>query len=213
YVVFRQRLGDDTSCLTLAELGSLGRNLGFRLVPVKMSVADLANAGVPVIVHFEEVGIDSGRFQLFLGMARSEAMVALIDGSHVTRVQMSGEEFRRRWTGYGLIAQPSTGRDKWGRRCALALVICATGLCLAYRAGALGQRQAPPAPRAPQGQRGEARCRAEHHARTGGYDEDRDAPHVGLDHGRWESRTDPPNASGGSGHGTARPSQRGAGPL
>ena len=85
---------------------------------------------MPAIVYFEESGIASGRFLLFLAIANDEARVALIDGSYVTRVQMSGEEFRRRWAGYALIAR-STSTWRMGVH-AIATTMVAGGVAFCF---------------------------------------------------------------------------------
>jgi Peptidase C39 family len=129
YEDFRKQLPDDPRSWSLQSLANQGRKLGFRLVPVKLTVSELAKAGAPVIVHFEEEGIGSGRFHLLLWM--DNTWVALIDGSYVTHAEMSRDQFRRNWTGYALIAHPPTPWSLWVRRGAAVLVLASAGIWLA----------------------------------------------------------------------------------
>jgi hypothetical protein len=140
YEAFRAKVPEAPRSLSLASLGDLGGKLGFRLVPVQMTMSELANAGTPVLVHFEEAGFGSGRFLLFLGTDRTGSTVALIDGSHVTRVEMSRDQFRRKWTGYALIQRASTPRRSWVRRGAAALVLAGLAVCLIRRARSPARR-------------------------------------------------------------------------
>lgn len=131
YEAYRGQLPDEPQSLSLESLANLGRKLGFRLVPVKMTVSELAKVGAPVIVHFEESGIGNGRFLLFLGMDKTETSVALIEGAYALREEMARDEFRRKWTSYALIARPAIAWKQWVRRCAAALVVCCVGLWVA----------------------------------------------------------------------------------
>ncbi len=128
YEAFREQLPDEPRFLSLESLADLGRKLGFRLVPVKMTVSELVKAKLPVIVHFEESGIGSGRFLLFLGM--DETRVDVIDGSYVTFEQMSCSRFRRNWSGYALVGQPPFDWQVWLRRCAAVLAIAGIAIRL-----------------------------------------------------------------------------------
>ena len=127
YDVFREQLPADPSSVTLKEMAAIGRRLGFRPTPVKMTVSELVSARLPVILHFESHGVTSGQFMLFLWMYDDDTKVTLIDGVHVTFREMSRDEFRRSWTGYALIVRPPVD---WGGRIrrGAATLLCA-GLC------------------------------------------------------------------------------------
>lgn len=124
YETFRSQVPDEGQSLSFESLANLGGKLGFQLVPAKKTVSELAKEKTPCIVHFEESGIGSGRFLLFLGINKAETKIDLIDGTYVTRVEMLCDDFRRKWTGYALIVRPSTAGSLWVPRCAAALVAC-----------------------------------------------------------------------------------------
>jgi hypothetical protein len=88
---------------TLASLAQAARRLGYCLVPVKMTAAEVFDLRFPTIIHFEEKGIDNGRFHLLLGSTAT--MVHLVGGEFITRyrLRMSKDRFRRGWTGYALV--------------------------------------------------------------------------------------------------------------
>jgi hypothetical protein len=135
YEKFREQVPDEASSLSLESMANLGQKLGFRLVAVKMSLSDLAKAGVPVIVHFEEAGIGKGRFLVFLAMTETGTAVSLIDGANIWRMQMPRDEFRRKWTGYALIPRAGIDWELWARRGAATLVVLGAGAWLAVRVG------------------------------------------------------------------------------
>jgi hypothetical protein len=91
---------------TLARLAQAARRLGFDLVPVKLTTAELFDLRFPTIILFEGLGIDSGRFHLLLGSSAS--MVYMVDGAHITRYRllMSKDQFLRGWTGFALVPGP-----------------------------------------------------------------------------------------------------------
>jgi len=139
YAAFREQLPDEPRSLSLVSLANLSRELGFRLMPVKMTVSELAQARTPVIVHFEESEIGSGRFLLFLGMGKSETTVVLIDGAYLTFAEMPRDQFRRKWTGYALIARPFLAWKLWMRRSVTVLLVGGVGIWLARRPRNLAQ--------------------------------------------------------------------------
>jgi len=135
YERFSEELPAAKESVNLATLTQVGRKLGFRMAPVKMNVTELVDAGAPVIVYFEKGGIGRGQFHLFLGIDQTDTQVALINGAYVKREWMSRDQFRRGWTGYGLIARPGIDWELWTRRGATALVVFGAGVWLALRAG------------------------------------------------------------------------------
>jgi Peptidase C39 family len=135
YEVFREQLPADPSSMSLDSMARVGQKMGFRLVPVKISLSDLAKAGAPVIVHFEQEGIGKGQFLLFLAMTESEYAFSVIEGRYIWRTQMPRDEFRRKWTGYALIPRPRIDWELWIRRGAAALVVLGAGAWLALRVG------------------------------------------------------------------------------
>lgn len=93
---------------TLASLVQAAGRVGYHLVPVKMTAAEVFDLRFPAIIHFEEKGVDNGRFHLLLGSTAT--MVHLVNGEFITRyrLRMSKDRFRRGWTGYALVpASPS----------------------------------------------------------------------------------------------------------
>jgi ABC-type bacteriocin/lantibiotic exporter with double-glycine peptidase domain len=122
------RLLNETQSLSLKSMANIGQKLGFRIMPVKMTIAELAKTKAPVIVHFEESGVGSGRFLLFLGM--DETRIDAFDGSYVTFMQISCDRFRRNWSGYALVARPPFDWQVWLRRCATILVIAGIAVWL-----------------------------------------------------------------------------------
>jgi hypothetical protein len=139
YETFRQKVRGEPRSFNLKSLAELGRELGFRLTPVTTSVSELAQAGMPAIVHLEEHGSGTGRFLLFLWADKDETTIAVIDGSDVKFAQMPRDRFRRNWTGYALTAQPPISWELWLRRLAALGVICAAGLWSLGRVGNLGR--------------------------------------------------------------------------
>jgi ABC-type bacteriocin/lantibiotic exporter with double-glycine peptidase domain len=119
---------NEPGLVTLASLSNFAQKLGLRLVPVKMTVADLANVRSPVIVHFEEHGVESGRFHLYLGMDELDRSVCLVRGERVVCDWMPRDQFRRNWSGYALVPQPAISWMLWVRRC---VVICVAGIIIA----------------------------------------------------------------------------------
>lgn len=143
YEVFRNELPADHASLTLQEMAAIGRRLGFRLEPVKMTVSELLSARCPVILHFESRGVDAGRLMLFLWMYGDETKLSLIDGAHVSFTEMSRDEFRRSWNGYALIVRPPI---EWGVRMRRgAAILVWAGLCFwwASQGGRSGGRFEP----------------------------------------------------------------------
>lgn len=128
YEAFRDRVTGDPRHMSLKSLADLGRRLGFLLIPVTMTFSELAKTKSPVILHLEDNGIGSGRFILFLGM--DETRIDVIDGSYITFEQMLNDRFRRKWTGYALVAQPLIDWQMWLRRCAATLVIAGAAVWL-----------------------------------------------------------------------------------
>jgi len=116
--------------LTLGEMATIGKTLGFRLTSVKMTVSELASAKTPAILHFESHGVNSGQYMLFLWMYHDESKVALIDGARVSFKELSRDEFRRSWTGYALIAQPPVNWGTWIRLSAVTVVCVGLYFCL-----------------------------------------------------------------------------------
>jgi hypothetical protein len=135
YDVFHDKLPSGPASLTLKEMAAIGRRLGFRPLPVKMTVSELISARSPVILHFETHGVTAGHFMLFLWMYEDETTVALIDGAHVTFREMTRDQFRRSWTGYALIVRPPVDWFAWIRRGAATLVCTALCAWLFIRCG------------------------------------------------------------------------------
>jgi ABC-type bacteriocin/lantibiotic exporter with double-glycine peptidase domain len=104
-------------------MAEVSQDLGFRLVPVSMTMSELTNGNVPVIVHFEEGGLGRGRFLLYLGTNQTQSHVTMIDGAHVMRFSMPSDQFRRKWTGYALAVRPSPRVWPWLRRSATVLAL------------------------------------------------------------------------------------------
>jgi hypothetical protein len=130
----------------LHELAQAAQRLGFPLVPVKASAAELAKAPLPVLVLCEGLGRDSGRFHLLLGFSPSK--VHLVDGAFITRYELiSIDRFRREWTGFALIPQP---RSRWPGRylgAALGSVVALVLYTLATRVARWRMWARPAAPR------------------------------------------------------------------
>jgi ABC-type bacteriocin/lantibiotic exporter with double-glycine peptidase domain len=133
YEAFREKVAAEPGSLTLHSLATIGRQLGFRLAPVRINVTELANAGAPVIVHLEEGRLGSGRFALVLGMDKEQTSVGLVDGSRVTREEIPLVQFRRYWTGYALLPRASIAWEDWMRRGAVALALGGVSLWLLRR--------------------------------------------------------------------------------
>jgi len=123
YDAFRARLPDSGVSLSLSELAQAGKRFGFRLVPLKLSLSELAQ-NTPAIVYFEEGGVGKGHYYLLVHIDEVNSAVAIVNGAYVTRNWMARDQFRRNWTGYALVARPSS--PPWGsysRRCAAGLAL------------------------------------------------------------------------------------------
>jgi hypothetical protein len=105
YPVYRQRLPLAEGPVTIDALAAAARSLGYDMVPLQLTVDELARLSAPVIVHFEENSLERGRFHLFLGLAEDRAY--LVDGTRVTVSSMPRDNFRRNWTGFALVNRPA----------------------------------------------------------------------------------------------------------
>jgi len=142
YETFSQKLPDETQSLSLASMAKIGEEFGFRLLPVKLTMSELASVGSPVIVHYEDRGIGSGQFMVVLGMDKDQTIVDIIEGGFVTHCQMPQEQFRRHWSGYALTAQPTSAWELSVRRLAAALIGVVGSGWLARCVGRLWRREA-----------------------------------------------------------------------
>jgi predicted double-glycine peptidase len=133
YQAFCERLSVETQPFSLASLASQSRALGFPLVPVKMTISELAQVRAPAIVHFEEIGVSKGNFHLFLGAAEDGTSCLLIHGTHVTREWMPRDRFRRGWTGYALVPRSPFAWGLWARRITAGLIVMGLGTWFAGR--------------------------------------------------------------------------------
>src|SRR5205807_5686605 len=99
--------------VSLGGLANVARRLGFPMVPIKTTTAELAKLPSPAVVLSEESGTGTGRFHLLLGFSSSTAH--FVDGTYITRnhVEMTIDQFKREWTGFALIPQE---RSPWPAR-------------------------------------------------------------------------------------------------
>jgi len=86
---------------SLGTIAQAAKRLGFGLVPVELTMAELASRNSPTIMLFEEAELGHGRFHLLLGFSSTKAV--LVKGEFVTRFEMPIDQFRRGWTGFALV--------------------------------------------------------------------------------------------------------------
>lgn len=97
---------------SLAGLATAARQLGFTLVPTKLTVAEVARLPSPTLILWEDAQIGRGRFHLLLGLSASKAYV--VEGEFINRPEeMPIDRFRRGWTGFALVHRAGAG---WSRR-------------------------------------------------------------------------------------------------
>jgi len=141
YSTFRSRLPDQKDLQSLTSLTEVGRQLGFPLVPVKLTVAELRRTRMPIVVHMEADGLESGYFSLLYAV--DDRIAQLIEGPPVRNVTLPLDYFRRTWTSYALVPQPPHRWWPLARR-TTAFLLAASALLLLVREKARAARSLAP---------------------------------------------------------------------
>lgn len=100
------RSGHPTS---LVDLRDAARHVGLQAVLYKCSIEDLAVLRAPFVAHLESNGVGTGSFVVLVRINKDHSVYAIDAGTLMT-LQLSGDDFRRQWSGYVLacVASPRT---------------------------------------------------------------------------------------------------------
>lgn len=116
---------------SLSGLARAAEAVGFGIVPVRMTMAEIEGLHRPVIVHLEQQAGDSGYYVLVRGFDAEE--VILYHGGKATPETIPRDVFRREWSGFGLVPDEESGWIPVARRVAAGLT-AALAVCFAsYR--------------------------------------------------------------------------------
>jgi ABC-type bacteriocin/lantibiotic exporter with double-glycine peptidase domain len=124
----KAELGDSREQSSLLDLRRASRALGFPLRIVRPSPSDLAALPLPAIVHMVDEGGQHGGYFLLINPKKNK--FETINCSSITIESMTAEEFRRRWSGFALVAEEK--RLPWMQGALLGLGAFGCG-SLAYR--------------------------------------------------------------------------------
>jgi hypothetical protein len=97
---------------SLASLTLEADRLGYKLLPVQLTMSELESLQTPALVHLESTDEASGHFACVVRCSAKD--VILIDGAKATRETLSRDSFRRQWTGYVLAPAETTSRLRSG---------------------------------------------------------------------------------------------------
>lgn len=111
----------------LSVLAATSRRLSHELVPARLNLSDLEALRRPTLVHLEQEGAKRGYYALFIN---SEAQTVFVfHGGKATIEGMPRDQFRREWTGIGLVPVGGDGGSSIG-----GLGLVAVALILAFAA-------------------------------------------------------------------------------
>lgn len=99
----KSELGEKSEKSSLLDLKRASRALGLTLRIIKPTPSDLAATPLPAIVHMVDEGGEHGGYFLLINPKKSK--FETINCTSLTIESMSAEEFRRRWSGYALVAE------------------------------------------------------------------------------------------------------------
>jgi hypothetical protein len=114
-------LGNAGREASLSDVTRASRTLKHTLRVIKSTPARLTATTMPVIVHLFGDDGQEGGYSLLFRIDENECK--LINGANVTLEVMSMDDFRRRWSGYALVADDA--RASWWRSAAVGLCVLA----------------------------------------------------------------------------------------
>jgi hypothetical protein len=125
YEDYLRAVADRPGLDQLGGLSAAAKELGYDLVTVRLTMAELERSRTPTIVHLEWQDRETGYFGLVVGFGRDDASdhVILIHGGMATVDAMPRDAFRREWGGYALVPPRESGWGPWIRRGTAALMI------------------------------------------------------------------------------------------
>jgi ABC-type bacteriocin/lantibiotic exporter with double-glycine peptidase domain len=89
-----------------------------------MTMKELRDARLPLIVHLEQAGRDTGRFVVVAEFTKHD--VVIFQGGTATLEPISTDAFRREWSGYAIAPQNNIGgRFPPSRKIAALVVVWA----------------------------------------------------------------------------------------
>jgi ABC-type bacteriocin/lantibiotic exporter with double-glycine peptidase domain len=117
----RAALGNADQQATLLDLKRAIQALGQPSRVAKSSPGRLATYPLPVIVHLYDEQWQHGSYFVLFHINKDEYRV--LNGASATVEVLPVDEFRRRWSGYALVAED--GGASWWQAAAIALCVCA----------------------------------------------------------------------------------------
>jgi hypothetical protein len=125
YEDYLRAVADRPGLDQLSGLSAAAKELGYDLVTVRLTMAELERSRTPTIVHLEWQDRETGYFGLVVGFGRDDVgdHVILIHGGMATVDAMPRDTFRREWGGYALVPPRESGWGPWIRRGTAALMI------------------------------------------------------------------------------------------
>ncbi len=111
----------------LGSLAVIAKESGYELAPVRLTMAELEGANLPVIVHLEQTDRGTGYFALVAEFTEHDVVV--VNGGRATLMPISKDTFRREWSSYGLVPHGRAGGVSVIRRVLAAFL---TAVAVAY---------------------------------------------------------------------------------
>jgi hypothetical protein len=119
-----ERLKDSKPFTSVTDLLSIADKTGMRLRAVNLNLDELSKVEMPIIVHMDGDTLDTVFFILILSV--EDGKVYYMNGPSATITMMTRDDFRRVWSGIGLVPAEKMSRKFLGYLLGAAVgIICA----------------------------------------------------------------------------------------